>query len=365
MKLVTHTLLPKGHKFNVRKLIFFANIALLFLIVYTSIPFAQGFLNVAESKKVNIATVYNPEMIQDAESHWFDLYNRVRGVKIGFVGDIMLDRGVEFSVKKYGKGDTGFPFENIRDEMQSYDLLFGNLEGPISDKGSNHGSIYSFRMNPKNAEELRDSNFSVLSIANNHAGDWGIEALTDTLDRLNRVGITSVGVGYDRKGAYRPKVLTLSDGTMVAFIAMSEFSQHIKAGDNNPGIAIIEKSELLDSIEEAEAIADITVVSFHYGYEYEPLPNKFQEDISKFAIDSGADIVIGHHPHVLQPVIQYKDGYIAYSLGNFIFDQSFSEETMEGGILEAIIMDKKITNVSLRRTVQNEMFQVNFKEESR
>ena len=99
------------------------------------------------------------------------------------------------------------------------------------------------------------------------------------------------------------------------------------------------------------------VASFHFGEEYRDLPDSYQKAIARFAIDAGADLVIGHHPHVVQPVESYRNGYIVYSLGNFVFDQDFSPETMEGMLLEVEIMDKQIVGITPREIKINPRFQ--------
>ena len=115
-------------------------------------------------------------------------------ITILLVGDIMLNRGVEYMVEKRGEGDFKFPFLKIAEYLNKADLLFGNLESPISDKGTRVGSIYSFRAEPKSIEGLVFSGFDILSLANNHAFDYGWEALEDTLERLKEVGINPVGI---------------------------------------------------------------------------------------------------------------------------------------------------------------------------
>ena len=133
-----------------------------------------------------------------------------------------------------------------------------------------------------------------------------------------------------------------------------------QAGDNSPGVAWMDVSklpQLKEDIELTGELSDITVVSFHFGEEYQTQPSETQKLIAQSAIDAGADIVIGHHPHVIQPVEQYKDGWIAWSLGNFVFDQGFSKETMEGLLLEVRVEGKQITQVIPRVIRMNSLFQ--------
>jgi poly-gamma-glutamate synthesis protein (capsule biosynthesis protein) len=277
---------------------------------------------------------------------------------LGFVGDIMLDRTIEKTIIENGDGDFSFPFEFIEDRLKEYDILFGNLEGSISDKGRDMGSIYSFRMDPKTTDALKRVGFDILSVANNHAGDWGGKAMTDTYSLLKEAGIIYSGGGFTENEAYTPRIVELK-GLKIAYISFSEFGAgYLEAVGNNSGIAIISDSKLKESIDIAKKEADIVIVSFHYGDEYRKEPNEYQETVSKNAIDYGADLVVGHHPHVPEPVVKYKDGYIAYSLGNFIFDQNLEEDGSDTGlILEVIISDGEIIDITETKIKFNYMFQ--------
>lgn len=256
-------------------------------------------------------------------------------VTLLFVGDIMLDRGVEWAVHKFGESDWAWPFLNIANTLQQADLVFGNLESQISDKGTRVGSIYSFRADPQSIETLLYAGFDVLSITNNHSFDYGKEALEDSIARLESAGIQVA------------PVTTEVQGVTISFLAYKQWGT---------------PEEFEKQIQAAKAQADLVVVSLHAGEEYAKEPNDFQQTFAKEAIDAGADLVIGHHPHVLQPLEQYKDGWIIYSLGNFLFDQTFSEETMQAAILKVVVKDKKIKEVSLLPTRITPTFQVHLVE---
>ena len=281
-------------------------------------------------------------------------------ITIILVGDIMLDRGVEYMIKTEGKGDFRFPFLKIADELQKADILFGNLEGPISDKGTKVGSIYSFRNDPKSIEGLTFAGFDVISLANNHVFDYGREALEDTLLRLKTAGIDYLGAGFNEKEAYSPIIKELND-TKIAFLAYTNLGPETwKAGEENSGIAWISENNLETikrDIEKVKKESDILIVSLHSGEEYQKTPTQFQIEFSRAFIDAGADLVIGHHPHIIQPNEKYKDGWIFYSLGNFVFDQNFSEETMRGQILKIIIENNKIKEVVPINIKINNFFQ--------
>ena len=276
---------------------------------------------------------------------------------LGFVGDLMLDRGMKTSVAKYGNGDYIYAFEKVKKYLNSFDILFGNLEGPISDKGVKTGSIYSFRMDPKSAKALKETGFDVVSVANNHMGDWSRVAMKDTFQNLEDVGIIYSGGGHNREEAYKIKTI-FKNNTKIAYLSFSQFGKgYLEAGEDTAGIAIISDEKLKSSIDKADAENDIVIVSFHFGDEYKKEPNVYQKTFARKAIDYGADLVIGHHPHVVQPIEEYKGKYIAYSLGNFVFDQHFSKETMEGLILKVTVGNKKITDVSSDKIVINKYYQ--------
>ncbi|MCR4330584.1 MAG: CapA family protein [Patescibacteria group bacterium] len=278
-------------------------------------------------------------------------------IRLGFVGDMMFDRGVQSHILRYGSGNPDFSFEKIQIYLKTFDVLFGNLEGPVSLKGTDQGSVYSFRMSPAVVPALSRAGFRVVSVANNHIGDFGTEAMIDTFRRLSDASIIHSGGGMTSAEAYDPKTITVR-GTRISFLAFSEFGKnYLEAKEYDPGIAVISRGSLQTSITRAKEVSDVIVVSFHFGAEYEPLPNDYQKEIAHLAIDLGADLVVGHHPHVVEPLVRYKEGYIAYSLGNFIFDQNFSPETMEGAVLEVDLHGARIAGAKLTPIKINVHFQ--------
>ncbi|MDD5032543.1 MAG: CapA family protein [Candidatus Pacebacteria bacterium] len=260
-----------------------------------------------------------------------------------FVGDIMLDRGVENSVFKNASGDFSFLFEKAG-FLKEADVLFGNLEGSVSVSGSDQGSEISFRFSPAVLLALKSAGFDAVSVANNHAADWGKEAFSESVRLLKNFDILPVGGGEDKDDAQRPRIVEYN-GTKIGFLGFSDVGpKWLEAGENKEGILNV-SDDFSSVIKKASEQADVLVVSFHFGEEYEPAANERQKILSKTAIDSGAKIVIGHHPHVMQEFEDYNGGLIAYSLGNFIFDQNFSDETMSGAALAVYIEGKEITAV--------------------
>jgi len=288
---------------------------------------------------------------------------RERPITLIFVGDIMLDRGVEWAIQKYGQGDWKFPFLKISGDLRGADILFGNLEGPISDKGVRVGSIYSFRNDPKAIEGLEFTGFDILSVANNHIFDYGRLAMEDTFLKLREAKIDYVGGGFNEKEAYSPVIKDLNSSTSsgqarIAFLAYTNLgTSYWSAKGEKSGIAWLTEEKLKEGIKKAKDEADLVIVSMHFGEEYKISSNAEQKYFVHLAIDSGADLVIGHHSHVVQEIEKYKEKYIAYSLGNFVFDQSFSEETMKGLLLKVLVENGKIKEVIPIEIKINQFFQ--------
>jgi poly-gamma-glutamate synthesis protein (capsule biosynthesis protein) len=292
-----------------------------------------------------------------AEISYVNFERKKEKITLFFVGDIMLDRGVKYSIEKYGKGDYKFPFLKIVDELKKADILFGNLESVISDKGKKVGSIYSFRADPEAIEGLKFAGFGILSVANNHIFDYGREAMEDSFKRLKEAKIDYLGGGFNEKEACSPIIKEIGK-TKIAFLAFSNLGTPLwAASEKKSGICWLEKEKMERIINEIKKKADIVVVSFHYGEEYFSKPTQFQISISHSAIDSGANLVIGHHPHFVQPIEKYKSGWIAYSLGNFVFDQKFSKETMTGLMLKISIENSKIKKVIPIKIKINQFYQ--------
>ena len=256
-----------------------------------------------------------------------------RPVKLLFVGDIMLDRGVAVAIRSAGAGDYQFPFAQIKDTLSAADLTFGNLEGPLSDQGVDRHNLYSFRMKKAAAPALAAAGFDVLSIANNHIGDWGTEAFLDTIQNLEQRGLVVVGGGSNLETASTPKIINVN-GLKIGFLGFTDVGPDwLAAGPDRPGILLAVNPDRRQIIAKAKQVSDVLVVSFHWGDEYTEGPTGRVRQLAREAIEAGATLVIGHHPHVIHSPERYGEGLIAYSLGNFVFDQYFSKRTKEGLML--------------------------------
>ncbi|MCA9351633.1 CapA family protein [Patescibacteria group bacterium] len=272
-------------------------------------------------------------------------------------GDIMLDRGVEAALKRDNLGYEA-AFDLIRDDLRDYDLVFANLEGSISDVGADTGKAYSFRFEPIVADALASAGIDIVSLANNHMLDWGRESLCETTRHLDHVMVAHVGAGCDRTAAEAPYLVNLGDTTL-AFLAYTEFYQGAHATTDRPGITEYDLDIITDRIKtlkQRDGI-DLVFVSMHWGTEYKPRANDTQVQIGQQLVDAGADVVIGHHPHVTQEIERYDEGWIIYSLGNFVFDQDWSAATMQGLLAEIVIKEGKVDDVVPRAIQLNNRYQ--------
>lgn len=280
-----------------------------------------------------------------------------REINLVFFGDIMLDRGVRSSVEKNFKGDFSALFGPTKEIIQNADIAFLNLEGPISDGGRKVGSIYSFRFNPIVATVLKDIGFDIVSFANNHVGDYSSIAFKDTLTHLENAQILQTGAGINYEDAKTPREIIV-ENTKFCFLGFSDVGPDwIKATETTAGILLATDPEFENIIKSGKIGCDILITSFHWGEEYQYF-NARQEKLAKSAIDAGSDIVIGHHPHVIQDIEIYNGKIIVYSLGNFIFDQYFSPETLEGMSVEINVKNKNIKNAFFRKTEQTRKYNI-------
>lgn len=274
-----------------------------------------------------------------------------------FAGDVMFDRGVKSSVNRNFSGDYRYLTRLINKETQKADAFFVNLEGAISNQGNDTGKKYSFRFDPESILALQNAGVDIVSLANNHALDWGRLALCDSVSRLREVGIQHVGAGCNSFEAEQ-MVENIYAGTSVGFLAFTEFDTYGKATLDKAGLSEFSRANMSNRIEELRQNGtDIVIVSIHWGQEYNNRSSVSQRELAHFLIDSGASLIIGHHPHVIQEIEKYKDGWIYYSLGNFIFDQDWSKETMLGMLGRITIGKGKIIGVDGQVVQINDKFQ--------
>lgn len=241
------------------------------------------------------------------------------------VGDINLGR--RLAKDHLEKGDTLFPFRIVLDSLHDADLLFGNLESPIApDFHPIESAGMVFTAPALAAEALARAGFAIVSTANNHAWDGGRGGVAETMRRLTTAGVRFVGSGFGRAMAEQP-VIVQRHGWRVAFFAVTRaWNPAPDAFYRHPGADFVawgDTAWLYPAIRSLQASgrADLIVVSVHGGAEYVPQPPKPYQRFLEGLVDAGADLVLAHHPHVLQPVVYRGGKPIIESLGNFVFSQ--------------------------------------------
>jgi len=252
-------------------------------------------------------------------------------VELVAVGDILLCRTVEERMNQYG---VEFPFAVTGDLLRSADIALGNLECPLSTRGEPIDKRFLFRAHPRNLAALSWAGVDIVSLANNHLLDFGEEAMEDTLEGLEKSGILYVGAGHSEGEAHRPVIMEVK-GVKIAFLAYAAIRwKGSLEVPTETRVAFAEIDRVREDVRRVKEQANLVVVIMHLGTEYQSQPDAEQLAVSQAAVEAGATLVIGHHPHLVQETTPYLGGFIAYSLGDFVFDMPWEEE---GAILRAFL----------------------------
>ncbi|MBI5728361.1 MAG: CapA family protein, partial [Candidatus Magasanikbacteria bacterium] len=235
-------------------------------------------------------------------------------------GDIMLDRNVKKIIDRQGEN---FLLQNLAGTENRFfsgvDIVAANLEGPFADTRRPTSKSIAFRFDPKLIPMLRRYRFSLFTNANNHTYDMGRTGFIESQDNLRQAGLDFYGEQFQVNE--KSLLIRAVGGKKLAFIGLN---------DTHAPQLPVDMKKTLALLKQAEAEADLTIINIHWGQEYKTISNERQRDLAHAFIDAGADVVIGHHPHVVEEMEIYKNRPIFYSLGNFIFDQYFSETTQQG-----------------------------------
>ncbi len=249
-------------------------------------------------------------------------------------GDVMLGHWTGEYLERYG---ADYPFEFIRPLLLDADIAFANLEAPFADSGSAvEGKTFTFKVPTRHVSGLVNAGFDVLSLANNHMLDFGIDGLRQTLSALSSAGLQHAGAGLDSAAAWRPALLQTPAGTVAVLAFSMTFPKEFWVTDSTGGTAYPHESSMIRAIEQADRVADYVVVSFHWGAEKRDTPKDYQIYFAHKAIDAGADLILGHHPHVLQGLELYRGRLIAYSLGNLAFS-AYSRAAVNSMLLKVVL----------------------------
>lgn len=280
-----------------------------------------------------------------------------------FVGDMMFGRNVEEVTKRKG---VDYIFEYVKPYFKISDYITGNFENPVVTKEYQkfEGNNIHLSTTPNVVEGLKRANFSVLNIANNHMLDYGIGGLNDTFATFEKYGVNLVGAvknnlmvaennqvtRFPYNGQYLAEDVTKSaisyidkNGLKIATLGFTDvYVKGFTATTGRSGVLPMNPELVLPLVKEASLNADLVFVHIHWGQEYDNKPSPRQKEMAKAVVDAGADVIIGHHPHVLSSVEVYKDAVIFYSLGNFIFDQGWSRTRETTLVQYNVLNDGKV-----------------------
>ena len=256
-------------------------------------------------------------------------------------GDVIPARVV--NINAIAKNNFLWPWEETAPFLKQADITLINLETPIFDGCPQINTGFTFCGEDEHVEGMLAAGVDVANIANNHSGNYGEDGLNETIAILEKNSI--VASGYSKVG-YK-----IVKGIKFAFL-----------GYNDIGAPYVDEQQMVEAVKEARKNADVVVVSFHWGTEYKTQPDQRQIDLAHLAIDNGADLVIGNHPHWVQPIELYKDKYIMYAHGNFIFDQMWSEETKKGVVGKYVFNASELIDVEYYPIYIEDYGQPNFME---
>ena len=215
--------------------------------------------------------------------------------------DEQFDKSSNFDAFYIVKKDPGYFFQGVRDVFAADDLTVINMEGTLTESDTRQDKTYAFKGDPKYTEILTAGNVDAANLANNHSKDYGEQSYTDTIQYLESAGIATFG--YDRTSVLDIK------GIKVGLVGIYVLADGMER-----------QQQLIDNIQSVKNQgAQVVIVSFHWGTEKATYPDDIQKTLAHIAVDNGADLVVGHHPHVLQGIEEYNGKNIVYSLGNFCF----------------------------------------------
>lgn len=243
-------------------------------------------------------------------------------LRVVAVGDVMMHADVKEAGTQAGFATL---WEDVAPLLKGADVAFANLETPVAPKTGRPGRPYEFNAPAQLPEVLRSSGFTLLSTANNHAFDQGAKGVAETLERLREAKLLAVGAGPTQAEAEATRIVE-ANGVKVAFLAFTDLlNLDLNRKATEPWVRTLDLEPALQALRLARTQADAVVVSVHWGDEYQHLPTRRHREIAARFVEAGADLILGHHPHVLQPVEILEAGgrsaVVAFSLGNFISNQ--------------------------------------------
>lgn len=304
---------------------------------------------------VQVARVAGVDPLRDPQNYALTAPSKIaapRVTTVTVVGDLMFGRRVGAATS------AAAALGPLRERLASADLTVGNLESTLSDDGRPRQGDDSFAAGPDALPALERAGFDVLSLANNHTGDFGRRAFDATLRAFDGSPIHRVGAGLDDDEAWRPTAID-ANGVRFGFVAFNAIGETPRATANRPGVAEVrmqprtgplnraDLQRLTSTIHDLAQHVDVVVALPHWGTQYTNVPVRDQRRVAAAMVDAGADVVVGGHPHVVQG-IQVAHGHVVlHSLGNFVFDMDFSRPTTEGVLAELVFWNGDLKGLRL------------------
>ena len=309
-------------------------------------------LDVPEEVEIEYEEIYDPE-----GKEYSVRTSDPEKVTLGFVGDVGFAAGYA-TINKYRS--NGSDIHNSMDEgvlstMQGVDIMMANNEFPYSDRGTpTPDKTFTFRADPKDVHIMKDMGVDIVSLANNHAYDYGPDALVDSIDTLNDAQLPFVGAGKNIDEAMHPAYFH-ANGHVISIVAATQIERlgspdTKEATSDSPGVLrTLDPKKAVEAIKEAKSNSDFTVMFVHWGTESTDLVEQSQRDLAKAYVEAGADLIIGAHSHCLQGIDYVDDVPVFYSLGNFWFNS----KTLDTCIVRATIDNEcKLASVEFIPCIQ-------------
>lgn len=265
-----------------------------------------------------------------------------RAFTLAAVGDILFDRGVRAEIERHGADSI---FSEVAGVLSGADAAVGNLECPLTHRHEPRPMRFVFRCDPVHAATLASAGFDAVTLANNHILDQGRGGVLDTIAHLRAAGVQPVGAGPDAVAARQPVIIE-RNGVRAALLAFVDMPiEGAPPLEDRPGPAMAAGADTVrDAVRGARELADVVVVFFHWGVEFSGRPVRAQRELARAAADAGAALIIGHHPHALQPWERMGGALVAYSLGNFVFDQGARPRASQSAILLATLTPQGVAD---------------------
>jgi poly-gamma-glutamate capsule biosynthesis protein CapA/YwtB (metallophosphatase superfamily) len=252
---------------------------------------------------------------------------------IVFTGDLNFAQHFEYAMRQQ-------PFDVFAnwDKIGKYDLMMVNLENAVTRSKDSVKKEFVFKMKKEFLSFFSKAGISLVNCANNHTADFHVKGILETIQQLDSAGIKHIGIGRNLTEAREPVILTIN-GLRIGFLGYADIGMYI-ASRTRAGRTPLRKALILEDVKKLRSLVDFIVVNLHWGDELAKYPDKDQISLAHQVIDGGADLIIGHHPHVLQGIERYREKIIAYSLGNFVFGGNSNSANSETAVLKVRFTNK-------------------------